>query len=164
MLNLCTLCKLELISRKLDFKTNASLVPLFFQVILGLFTFLFVHLSHLSHISLSGEHDRLHTIICFGNLAAEKSITLLSKQFTKLHTHLDKLSTFFVPGRKKNYIQFAIQDEKYQRNVFDVIPKQFSPLLFHKLLTICVTPEHLLILSTSKQHILIGLPLIKIFF
>ena len=28
-LNLCTLCKLELISRKLDFKTNASLVPLF---------------------------------------------------------------------------------------------------------------------------------------
>ena len=78
MLNLCTLCKLELISRKLDFKTNASLVPLFFPCY-SLFTFLFVHLSHLSHISLSGEHDRLHTIICFGNLAAEKSITLLSK-------------------------------------------------------------------------------------
>lgn len=45
MLNLCTLCKLELISRKLDFKTNASLVPLFFQVILYLLSCLFICLT-----------------------------------------------------------------------------------------------------------------------
>ena len=129
----------------------------------SLFIFLFVHLSYLSHIPLSCEHDRLQAIICFGNLTAEKSITLFAKIVFQNYTPtLTSCVLFLFQEEEKKVHWVAIQKEKCQRNAIDVIQKQFSPLLFHKLLTICVTPEHLLILSTSKQHILIGLPLIKI--
>lgn len=85
----------------------------------------------------------------------------------KFHTHLDKLCTIFLLVRSYKELHLVCNSRRKikekKRNVIDVKQKQFSPLLFHKLLTICVTPEHLLILSTSKQHILIGLPLIEIF-
>lgn len=99
MLNLCTLCKLELISRKLNFKTNTSLVPLFFSRLFSVFFPVCSSVSPVSYpLELWTRSPPYHHLF-WQPSSGKINHFVCQNSFQKFHTHLDKLCTIFVPVR-----------------------------------------------------------------